>query len=358
MKNTIELPSTTAISLYMKGREAETAKYNSEEGSKLHTLRGGSAGCHLGKYQVVGKFYNDVARFMGYSFPHGNSTKDIFDLGYSNESVWEQKFAAAEIPFTGDSDHPLKYEIDGVNVTGRPDTVVGEYAPSSIGPGFDEVFEPEFGIEHKVIASFKVAGRMLKDPKPKDENFVQACHYSYKFNLPWTIVYSQYSIHQPDWWDKKDLVEMGYTEIPPFKKEFQIGCDAGKFYWQDTQVGRRVDTAVTAQGIQEYYELILETIERKDLTKVKQSMVDIYGNMMYYDPNAYDEVRLTTDMSKGWDHWIEDLERATKLPYLIKRRSVKKKPTWQVHNSITGQIDNFSTHTSAYRFTKGDIIWD
>lgn len=353
MKNTIPLPESTALEIYMAGRYAEQAKYASEEGAKLNTLRGGSAGCHMGKGQVIGKFYNDVARFMGYSLPHGDSTQDIFDLGYSNESVWDGKFEAAGTDFTGDSKYPLKYEIDGVKVSGRPDCIVGTREPLI---DHETLFKPEFGIEHKVIASFKVAGKMLKDPKPKDENFVQACHYSYKFNLPWTIVYSQYSIHNPDWWDKKALDEMGYTQIPPFKKEFLIGCDAGNFYWQDTQVGTRVDTRVTATGIQEYYELILETIERKDLTKIKQSMVDIYGNTMYFDPNAYDEIRLTTDMSKGWDHWIEDLERVKELPYVIKRRTIKKKPVWQVHNTQTGSIENFSTHASAYRSTKGNII--
>jgi hypothetical protein len=351
MNNTILPPEGSAIELYNKGVEADIKAGSEAEKLKIHTLRGGSSGCHLGRGEVIGDLYKAVARYMGYSVPIPRKTQDIFSLGYANEDIWESKFDAGGVIYRADSNYPLKYDINGHPVTGRPDCVVGDMVPAIEGVSAC-YFDPEFGIEHKVISSCAVAAKMALTGKPKDDNFIQACHYSYKFNLPWTLVYSFYGIGAPPYYsDAKALKEMtGEGVVRPFKKEFKIGCDEGNFYYIDTDI--RTDTAVTAKGIEEFYELMLDVMASRDLTTVKKSMTDIYGKGLFFDPNAYDELRLTTNMKGTWEEWLEDLEWMNTRPYVINTRKVNKKPTWNVINTATDVTTTFKSHSEAYRFMK------
>ena len=357
MKNTILPPEGTAVELYNKGVDAEVLAGDEAEKLKIHTLRGGSSGMHVGRGEVIGDLYRAVARYMGYSLPIPRKTRDIFALGYANEEIWENKFDAAGIIYRADSDYPLKYDINGHPVTGRPDCVVGDM--EVIGEGDrqevsgwvgEDIFIPKFGIEHKVISSAKVATKMVLTGKPKDDNFIQTCHYSYKFNLPWTLVYSYYSSGETDWYpDKKALEKLtGSMAVSPFKREFKLGCEEGRFYHTDTNTNKRMDTLVTAQGIEEFYQLMLDVMDSKNLNTVKKSMVDIYGKAMTYDPNAYDELRLTTDMNNGWSKWVEDLEWVNRNNFIINTRKVNKRPTWNLINTASGESTAYHTHKEAY----------
>ena len=337
----IEHTDLSPIEIYNKGTEVQREVHNKAEREKLKVLRGGSAGCIIDGEVVGTSHYKALARFLGYQFSVPNKSQKIFEGGFGNEFTWENKVRSAGIAFKCESDIPLEYKIGKYKVTGRPDMVLGRYD--------NEVFLPDVGIELKSVASEGTAKKVFIEKKPKDDNFIQACHYMYKFGIPWVLIYSSTSIFKTyefaKWFydkngkrvmsihnetgDKRNLFEVA-EEIIPQDIQFKIGLDNGTFYYLHPDTGDRVYTLVTTEGIDEYYKLIIDMYEENNLNMAKLSRKDMFGNFMYYDPNEYDEYLIMAppeDYCNKVDLWCDRLGVLINQPYMIRRRSKRYEVT-------------------------------
>lgn len=337
MTNTIEVTKESPMAQYQRGTDCEQEIHKEAERNRKPTLRGGSVGCLLDDGTAMGcSPLKALARYLGYQFAIPNKTFKIFDGGFANEHTWESKFKVAGTQFRCEEDYPLTYNIGEYVVTGRPDIVVGDYHPE---------FIPTYGIELKSVASVGTAKKVFEDFKPKDDNFIQACHYMWKFGIPWVLVYSSTSIQKDyefaKWFydksgkrvmsihnecgDKRQLFELN-KDVAPQDIEFKIGLDDGTFYYLHPETGERVNTLVTTQGIENYYKLVIEMIETKDISKGKLSQIDMFGKKIFYDTNAYDEMQLMSDPKAcGYDLdvWAAQIKRMTQQPYMLQIRKKK-----------------------------------
>ena len=329
----------SAVALYEEGRKISQDKHKEAEEKAKRTLRVGSSGCLLPDGSVLGTSpWKALARFLGYQIPITDKSFDIFDGGYTNESMWDRYLRERGTEFTGESNYPLRYEIEGVPVTGRPDLVILNKITK----------EPVFGIELKGIMSLKTAQDVLYGDKPKDDNFIQAAHYCHKFNLPWILCYTSNSVFEGNYWTKKNY---GVESVPPFSKEFKIGCEDGKFYYI-TESGIKVPTLVTVEGIEDYYRAILESAKQRDISWMQMSEGDIHGVRRNYDLNLYDDLCLLVSPNTSFDNWVGGVETAFKQTRYIKTKKVAKEQVYRVYDGDL-LLDEFKTVEEAREFIFG-----
>lgn len=265
----------SAIRLFMEGREKLAAARAELEKEKVGTLRGGSAGALVGEH-VLGTCHRiALARFKGLQSPASSETRTIWEAGEVSEINWMEKVAAAwPGKVTGDKDYPLTYEVRGVKVTGRPDLMF-----------LDADGKPVLGCELKNVESYKSATSIMFENKPKVDNLIQAAHYSLKFGVPWILVYSFSGIVSPPFWAVKQFSLPKGTEVKPFKREF-------KLFWRDGQLGyvkesgEEVMTIITAQSIDDFYALVLDMEQHKDLY-LRHSSRTLSGDIQPFDTCAY-----------------------------------------------------------------------
>ena len=145
MSHTQGPTSYSAIKLFMEGRKILSAKKAEAEKDKLGTLRGGSVGALIGS-DVLGVCHRiALARYKGLSSPADDGTHCIWEAGEMNEINWTRMLEASwEGTVTGDSAYPLKWELMGKSITGRPDHVL-------LNPDGT----PAFGLEDKNIESIQ-----------------------------------------------------------------------------------------------------------------------------------------------------------------------------------------------------------
>lgn len=307
----------SATALYEEGRQIVQDKHKAAEKDKLGILRGGSAGFLMPNGEVIGKSpWEALARLLGFQMDITAKTFDIFDGGFKNEAMWDRYLKERGTNFTGEEAFPLKYAVGSTFCTGRPDAVILTKTGDI----------PVFGIENKGVMSKGAAEDIFYGQKPKDDNFIQSCHYSYKFNLPWILVYTSNSVFQGDFWTKK---KYGETDIPPFNVEFKIGCENGKFYYI-TEAGHRVDTVITTEGIDLYYEAILESKEQKDISWMRMADHDIHGVKRNYDLNIYNDLCLMVPINTGFDNWLAGVKKATSQSKYIKAKKINKELKYKV----------------------------
>lgn len=263
MSHTQEATTYSAIDIFMKGRKIAAEEHQALEVAKQGTLRAGSSGALIGQH-VIGKCHRlSLARYLGLQEPHDDHTYTIFESGNANEEVWLSKVQKGwDGTVTGEAAYPISWEIDGKRVTGRPDLVF-----------LDIEGNPQFGVELKVVESIQSATSLYFENKPKTDNLIQAAHYSLKFNLPWILVYTFSGIGQPPFWAIKKFNIPKTFKLQPFKLEF-------KLFWQDgvlgyqTQQGNIIMTDVTAQSIEDYFQLVVDMDREKDLY-LRHSSLDV-----------------------------------------------------------------------------------
>jgi hypothetical protein len=284
----------------MEGRRKLAAERAEQEKEKVGTLRGGSAGALVGEH-VLGICHRiALARFKGLQSPIEDSTRSVFEAGETNEVNWTEKLTAAwKGKVTGDKDYPLRYEVRGVPVTGRPDVML-----------LDVDGQPVLGMELKNVESYKSAASLLYEDKPKTDNLIQAAHYSLKFGVPWVLVYTYNGISQPPYWAVKQYQLPKGAEVKPFKKEFRL-------FWRDGQLGyvkesgEEVLTIVTAQSIDDFYELVLDVDKHKDLY-LRHSSRTLTGEIQPFDQCNYCPAKAACDSydeHNDYDLWFDELAR-------------------------------------------------
>lgn len=331
----------SAVELFMEGRAKEDEAHKNAEKSKIRTLRGGSAGMLLEDGSVLGTSpWKSLARYLGYQLPIPEHSRNIFDGGWANEALWNQYLTSRGTNFKEEEEYPLKYEIEGVTVSGRPDIVILTKKGN----------EAVFGVENKAVLSEGTAAKVFLEGKPKDDNFIQACHYSHKFDLPWILVYSAYAVFAPNFFTKR---KFGDDDIQPQHAEFKIGCKDNKFYYLDS-TGETIDTLITVEGIEDYYRAIIESAKQKDISWMRMANYDIHGVELNFDLNAYDDLCLLVNPNTSFDNWLAGVERACKQTRYIKAKKVNKALKYRVYDISSPKIvDEFDTVEEAREFIFG-----
>ena len=300
-KKTMPASNVSSIKLFNDARKKLEEVHAETEEKKRGTLRGGTSGCLVGS-TVIGICHRKaLARFLGYGTSVDDQTKSIWDQGYGNESIWEEHYNALLGPdgWRKDTEIPIKWETsDGVPVTGRPDLVVGKTV--------DGEFIAETGLELKVIAAANSAAGMFYENKPKTENLIQSAHYSMELDIPFILVYSYNGKCDIPWWAKKKFnVPKSERHVSPFKREFNLGWEDGKLYYIDGLYGKRHETDITMEGIREYYDLISDMKNKKDLYQRFRNK-DFQGKAAPFDMCNYCEWSDACDQGEyDYDTWVD-----------------------------------------------------
>lgn len=300
MNHTQAPSSISFVKLFMKGREIAAEEHVKNEKNKIGTLRGGSSGALVGN-MVLGKCARlSLARFKGLQEPHDDHTHTIFESGYANEEVWMSKLRLAwSGEVTGDAAFPLSWQIDGRTVSGRPDIILKDESGVAVA-----------GAELKVVESIQSATSLYFECKPKTDNLIQAAHYSLKFGLPWSLIYTFSGVGSPPYWAIKKFDLPKGTMVRPFKLEF-------KLFWQDgtlgylTPDGESVMTIVTEQSINDYFQLVSE-MERENDLFLRHPSLDLQGKFQGFNSCDYCSLRDQCDNFERHGNvqlWLDEVAR-------------------------------------------------
>lgn len=297
----------SGIEIFLAGQQKLTEDHTEREQAKLHTLRGGSAGCLLSDGSVLGACpHKTLARFMGYQM-NVELAQNYFDAGVANEFVWERNFVAAlgKDRVRCEEDIPVTYQLGKYKITGRPDLVVGDIA--------DGTWTPSYGYELKSAHTLKSASKKLYGWEVSDDHLCQAGFYAKVLDVPYSILYNVHLTGElPD-----DLAEKyGQNALEAGKLEIPIRWVDDVLHYQLPN-GKIVKTLITWQGILDFYQAVVEMYETKQVGILRQALVTATGNRLYYDPNKYNEFLLAVPLDRGWDTFVSYCEKASKVRKLL-----------------------------------------
>lgn len=305
----------TALELFAQGEALLNQDHKDREIAKLHTLRGGSAGCLLSDGTVLGACPHEaLARFMGYSLMKGGM-EEYFQGGAVNEAIWEKSLTKLLGPsrIRCEEDIPVTLEVAGYPLTGRPDLVIGKETP-------DGYFIPEHGFELKATMAVKSGAGKLYGWEPDTKHLCQAGLYAKALKCKWSLIYTVMSSGELDRYGQKDY---GKQALCTGKIEFPLEW-RDDVLWYTIPNGREIKTLITWQGILDYYTSIVEMYTTKKIGWLRLASITATGDQIAWgDPNDYNSFTLTVSCDRGFDLFIKDLERAVKIPKAIKRKSGK-----------------------------------
>lgn len=281
--------------LYDLGIKRLADQHELKEADKRGILRAGNTGVVNGS-EVIGTCARQtLLRYEGIKYESIEDSKRLmFDAGLSNEDIWIQSLREG-LTELGDTSTIIKREEEipiswvtpsGVQVTGRPDLVLGELT--------DDKFVPKLGLELKLVSSVWTArdtGVMLE---PKLVHLMQAGHYSWQLGVPFQLWYTnraEFAVGSG--WEQKtfpprenlltDILEFGESKgkttvkkVLQFRQGFQLEWTrGGQLKYRPILSGKELDwtwTPITQQGIIDYYELVVSQAKDKQLAARPKSL--------------------------------------------------------------------------------------
>lgn len=308
------------------------------EEAKRGQMRGANQGLYVDG-RIVGVCHRaTMARMLGAEPPRGESwvTKHLmFDSGHANEDSWVANLARAwDGPILREEDIPVSWSVerlsDGSTVTGsgRPDIVLCKYKEGFGGvvaaavsavldmftavPGMEraidaslrtritalvakhlDAYEPVQALELKQVSSINTAADVLfAGGKPKLAAALQAARYARCLGVPYQIWYTlPFVCPIPNWsflrgkFPEKgepgsEYIDYGYDGTPSKVQPHAVGYELA---WQDEvlfyrRVGSEgwIRTAVTVQGLDDYWAFVVDRFDTKDLGP-RLELMDIHG---------------------------------------------------------------------------------
>lgn len=269
------------------------AKHDSEEKTKVGSLRAGNAGF----VTVDGKFVGQCARLtylrhLGIKIEDNEESKEhMFAAGRGNEDLWMQVLREGwPGKIRTESDIPTKWVTDnGINVTGRPDIVLCSS---------DD--KPEYGIELKLVSSVWTAKDVLFGGHPKLDHITQAAHYAWQLNVPFEIWYTS-RVNWPvvGWMGKmfpkagepgsEHCVygDSGIKRINPFVVGYELKItNQGVMFRLAGSKDQWQVSPVTINGIKEYYNVISKMTESDTLPPLSLNL-DANGDKLNWSKAEY-----------------------------------------------------------------------
>lgn len=281
--------------LYDLGIKRLADQHELKEADKRGILRAGNTGVVNGPDVIGTCARQTLLRYEGIKYESIEDSKRLmFDAGLSNEDIWIQSLREG-LTELGDTSTIIKREEEipiswvtpsGVQVTGRPDLVLGELT--------DDKFVPKLGLELKLVSSVWTArdtGVMLE---PKLVHLMQAGHYSWQLGVPFQLWYTnraEFAVGSG--WEQKtfpprenlltDILEFGESKgkttvkkVLQFRQGFQLEWTrGGQLKYRPILSGKELDwtwTPITQQGIIDYYELVVSQAKDKQLAARPKSL--------------------------------------------------------------------------------------
>ena len=267
--------------------------------------RGGNSGCLTDDGVCLGEDPRKaVLRFLGIEKPITLADDLIFHAGFTNEDHWTELLKLApNHPYVirCEEECPVQWKLNDTDiVTGRPDLMLFK----------DD--KPVHGVELKLISS---NGKMARhshfgDANPVPKHWVQAAHYSWQYDVPWTLAYTsrahytafyfgakKFQLDHPAqrWDDKGQKV----VSVGPFISMYDLTWE------DDTALMDESPTLVTASGIRAFYEYCARCVQTKTVPTIRSGGTDVWGaqekknDVLLYDD--FKEAR--TD---SWSKWVHD----------------------------------------------------
>jgi hypothetical protein len=190
--------------LFIDGMNIQIDRGNQSEKGKVGTLRGGNTGMMTEDGKIIGQCAAETyLRYKGIKTGQVDYKKELmFAGGRLNEDHWLSALKESyKGPILCEEDIPTCWETDqGIKVTGRPDIVLCE--------GTVDNPKPKQGIELKQCMSINSAYGVFIDKKPQLKHLMQAAHYMWQLNCPFTLSYV----------NRNNLDTPGWMEFRPFPK--------------------------------------------------------------------------------------------------------------------------------------------
>ena len=310
------------IGSLVSGFDAMEAAASIVEESK-DALRGGNSGCFVEEGRIAGSDPRvGILRYFGIQEKTDYRKQLMFDAGLTNEDSIVGQLKAAGCAVRMEEEVPVKWKAGHMDVTGRPDVMVGEV--------MDDKFAAEYGIELKLFCSVWSVmkhANFIRESKPKTDHIIQAAHYSWQNSyLPWVVLYANRVNWSIPFYAQKKTKRMpdGYftdRDSPALRKSdddvpytflpFVCGYDLS---WDGDQLlveGKH--SAVRGEGIRQYYEYLASCIKDREVPEI-QSLYDFNGDRIPEDKN--DNIRYykfkEARENLGLDTWLEDCKEITK----------------------------------------------
>lgn len=333
MKSTLEL--------FIQGSQNLIDAKQAEEKTKVGTLRAGNTGVLTPTGKVAGTCHRKTfLRFKGIELePEDISRKLMFDAGNGNEDLWVNVLEAAKeegLVIKREEELGLEWSLpSGQKVSGRPDIVLGRFAPSSAADAATR-WEPVRGIELKLVSSLWTAREVLLKGKPKTIHLMQAGHYAWKLGVPFEIWYSNRTTFaitdysQDRFFARKNFPKPGeplseyckYNEkgqilsVEPFIVGYEVQWNnKGQLVYRQIQHGgteaKWTHTFITQQGIENFYELVAR-MEKENTLGPRPVNLDADGEAAGYDlcDNRYCVLSsvCTNHEKQGLAAWLEQVK--------------------------------------------------
>ena len=171
------------LELLQQGTRKHLENGQVRESESLGTLRGGSCGwMNEEEDGCVGTCPRRAwARMQGFILENLEAKVPMFQAGHhSEDGIVELLSLSWKGLIKREEEIPIRWKTtNGVEVTGRPDIVLGIQQLSG--------FEPEHGVEAKLVSSLWTALEVLQEPKTA--HILQASHYSHILQIPWSLLY-------------------------------------------------------------------------------------------------------------------------------------------------------------------------
>jgi len=248
--------------LLEQGQAAQDREHDALEVTKRGNLRGGSAGVIGTDSKIYGECHRvALARLLGADKEHDGNRSIMFDAGNASEDSWAAKLKAAGLQFLREDEIPIVWPIPGTAriATGRPDIVLGYYKDGSAEASD---FVPEHGLELKGIYSASSGLRVEVEGVPDPKHLAQAGFYAMALNIPYTLCYTNPSVIDVPYWAQKKL--SAPKKLQPFYRLFELRW-TDVLEYRDEMRDDWVRTVYTKQGIADYFALIVEQEQTKEL---------------------------------------------------------------------------------------------
>lgn len=314
-------------SMFWAGMNDDRHQHMEKEVAKVGNLRAGDSGAMTKGGDIVGGCHRKafVRSMIGIEADPPTADRLImFEVGKANELIWLDKLKRIW-PGTikQEEEIPIGWETsNGVAVTGRPDTVL-----------CNAEGKPVLGIEHKAICSVWTAREVSFETTPQMKHLLQAAHYSWQLDVPYRLVYTQYTDFTMPEWSKKffpvghpltEANEKGEVKkVLPHTTIYEIGFtkDGTIRYRLESPVGYHPDsgtvptpgpwteTVVGRADVERYYEFIAAMKDRKALGPRPAPLKPSGKNKGYSDCDYCPLIEVCNKYENNWEKWHDEVKK-------------------------------------------------
>lgn len=267
----------------------------------LGNLRAGNTGCIING-NVLGCHRTLVARALGFQFPPSDNSKFYFQGGRGAEATTEDFIKAGwDGTYKCEEDAAFSWKTEkGRLVTGRTDFLLRKPGSTPEAP------EDGLVVEHKAIMGTKTMHERWFEAKPDAKHLCQAAHNAWQHNLPGVLTYTCCVTTPVDFRIAKKLGLPWGAKIDPFRMHFYFAIKDGVVVYKHPDSSDEIETAITIEGIKDFYELTDYCLRSKDLAMTPVD-VDVLGKAKWDHMRFCESCQTAENVGYDFDAWVDEL---------------------------------------------------